>query len=171
METNREVTYRKVPSLLFLYEISEDGRYFRNVKSKRVLRQFKDQHGYYFVQPVVHGHKRIVKVHRLVAECWLGPSDLQVDHIDRDKTNNHYSNLRYCTNQQNCLNKDFTNTAKANKVRLGNTVTVDDTKFESFTDAARYIADLHSKSFNTVRKYLKSRRNYIYGHKISYCRD
>ena len=30
---NRE--FRKIPSLKFLYEVSEDGRIFRNVKSKK----------------------------------------------------------------------------------------------------------------------------------------
>lgn len=34
--TNRE--FRKIPSLDFMYEISEDGRIFRNVKSKKQLK-------------------------------------------------------------------------------------------------------------------------------------
>lgn len=171
METNREITYRKVPSLEFRYEVSGDGRIVRNVKSKKQLRQHQDQHGYYTVNvKTKEGHKT-KKVHRLVAECWLGYSDLQVDHIDRNKHNNHYSNLRYVTNQQNCLNKDFTNYKIANRLRLGHKVTVDDKTFPSFTEAARYIGELHDVSFNTIRHYLKKRRNYIHGHIISYCND
>lgn len=37
--------YRKIPSLLFLYEISADGT-LRNVKSKRILRGSTDNSGY-----------------------------------------------------------------------------------------------------------------------------
>lgn len=44
-------------------------------------------------------------VHRLVAEAYLGASDLCVDHIDNDKTNNHVSNLQYLTRAEN-INKE-----------------------------------------------------------------
>ena len=49
-------------------------------------------------------------VHRLVAKAFVpNPRpDLfdQVDHIDQNKTNNHFTNLRWVTNQLNKLNND-----------------------------------------------------------------
>lgn len=45
-------------------------------------------------------------VHRLVAEAWLQPGladllTLEVDHIDNNKQNNHYTNLRFITHAEN----------------------------------------------------------------------
>ena len=40
-------------------------------------------------------------VHRMVAETFLGVSDLFVNHIDGNKLNNHISNLEWCTNIDN----------------------------------------------------------------------
>lgn len=42
MNRNLEIKYRKIPSLKFLYEISVDGRYLRNVKSKRYIKMFDE---------------------------------------------------------------------------------------------------------------------------------
>lgn len=38
---------RKIPSTLFLYEVSEDGRIVRNVKSKKQISQ-RVNGGYYY---------------------------------------------------------------------------------------------------------------------------
>ena len=58
------------------------------------------------------GYKRIVLydnnsvgkscyVHRLVLQTFLHQSDLYVDHIDGNKQNNNFTNLRYVTNSEN----------------------------------------------------------------------
>jgi len=51
------------------------------------------------------GHK--FYVHRLVAMAFLPTADtkLAVDHIDRDVTNNHVSNLRWATRSENQANR------------------------------------------------------------------
>ena len=43
------------------------------------------------------------RIHQVVAECYLGPCPvgLEVDHIDNNKTNNHYTNLQYLTKANN----------------------------------------------------------------------
>jgi len=50
--------------------------------------------------------------HRLIMEAFEGDSDQEVDHIDRNKTNNNYENLRYCTSSENNFNKDYVDNAK-----------------------------------------------------------
>lgn len=50
------------------------------------------------------GKCRLEYVHRLVAKLFLErrPDQQQVNHIDFDRTNNHVSNLEWCTNKENC---------------------------------------------------------------------
>ena len=112
--SNLEVEFRKIPSLQFLYEVSEDGRIVRNVKSKHHLVFEQDRGGYYRIGVNIKG-KHIHKfVHSLVAECWLGPKpeDLETDHIDRNRKNNHYKNLRYVTREENHKNRVFSEEGK-----------------------------------------------------------
>jgi len=48
-------------------------------------------------------------VHRLVAQYYIGkpPSKKhKIDHIDRNTLNNHYTNLRWVTDKENCTNRD-----------------------------------------------------------------
>jgi len=50
---------------------------------------------------------KTMSIHQLVAKNFADLMDteyeegLELDHIDEDKTNNHYSNLRWCTSKQN----------------------------------------------------------------------
>lgn len=47
-------------------------------------------------------------LHRLVAACYLkGDSSLDVAHLDGNKTNNHVSNLRFCTRKENESHKNI----------------------------------------------------------------
>lgn len=68
----------------------------------------KDGRGYYNVGI----NYKNCSVHRLVAETFLdNPNKLKyVDHIDRDKSNNDVSNLRWVTAQENLYNRQNTNT-------------------------------------------------------------
>ena len=47
------------------------------------------------------------KVHRLVAECFIPNPDHKdtVDHIDRNRSNNVYSNLRWATRREQAGNR------------------------------------------------------------------
>ena len=48
-----------------------------------------------------NGKRENYKLHRLLLSA---PPGMQVDHIDGNSLNNHKSNLRLCTNQQNTCN-------------------------------------------------------------------
>lgn len=104
--------YRKIPSTKFLYEVSADGT-LRNVKSKKILRGHigKERNNEYVHVELSYGkkphHKR---VHQLVMECWGPPRPSEkyvIDHIDGNKTNNHISNLRWATREDNVKNSDY----------------------------------------------------------------
>ena len=56
-----------------------------------------------------NNERKNYSVHRTVANGFLGNPEIhdlyEVDHIDRDKTNNAVYNLRYTTKSQNQMNK------------------------------------------------------------------
>ena len=104
--------YRLVRSLDNLYKISEDGTELIRVKDGLVIhpriKHERRSHATYFeTRLLVHGERRHVYIHRLVAECWLGnkPNGLVTDHIDRNSLNNRYDNLRYVTHSENNRNR------------------------------------------------------------------
>jgi hypothetical protein len=83
-------------------DVSEDGKVIRDVERDYVYKQDCNSDGYLTVRV---RHVRTT-VHRLVALAFLGerPEGMVIDHIDRDKTNNHISNLRYCSLSENSKN-------------------------------------------------------------------
>jgi hypothetical protein len=103
------------------YQISEHGK-MRRVSGGRyraaILNGSVDIHGYvgftFNRKHLPKAEKR--KIHRLVALAFLGaqPSAAhEVAHIDGDKTNNHYTNLRWCTHIENEKDKINHGTLKA----------------------------------------------------------
>ena len=92
------------------YEVSTKGRVrninYRNTGTVRVLKPQLDTKSYYYIDVWKDGKKRTFRVHRLVATMFIpNPHNLpQVDHIDRDRTNNCVENLRWVSRQQNMNN-------------------------------------------------------------------
>lgn len=55
-----------------------------------------------------NGKRSALSVHKLVAILFIGPqpsNEYTIDHIDRNPSNNHYSNLRWATLNQQITNK------------------------------------------------------------------
>jgi len=94
------------------YGVSEDGRIFcldyRGTGRTQELSPATVGRGYYKVNLWKDGKQKNFYVHRLVAEAFLEDwdPDLQVDHIDMNKTNNHVNNLRMVTCSQNKQNNN-----------------------------------------------------------------
>ena len=84
------------------YEVSSLGR-VRNESTKHIMRLEKEEKGYVRLSIYINGRKKHFAVHRMVALAFIPNVNNypQIDHIDRDKSNNRVSNLRWCTNQQN----------------------------------------------------------------------
>ena len=89
------------------YEVSSEGqvRRIKGGKGTRLgtcLKPKTSSNGYLEVclarGPKDHKMKR---VHRLVAEAFLGDSDLHVNHKNFDKTDNRLSNLEWVTRSEN----------------------------------------------------------------------
>lgn len=100
---------KDIPNFENLFQISEKGEVFNVVTGKSVP-QHDNGKGYKKV--TLKG--KSFYVHRLVMLTFEGePEDpkMVVDHKDRDRSNNHLSNLRYLSNRDNTLRGGKTNCA------------------------------------------------------------
>lgn len=189
-KNNSNLEFRKIKSLKFLYEVNENGTIIRNVKSKKQLKIKLDFHhsekGYYTTFVRIGGRKPDAKtirvpIHKVVAECWLGdkPDGLEIDHIDRNSHNNHYTNLRYVTRSEQMKNRDHTNiSAKGSQNLLAHIESIkkpvriiglgQDLVLESTTECARYLASVYGKPSEHFRAKLKKHRSHIYDYDIIY---
>jgi len=98
--------WKDIPNYEGMYQVSNLGRVKSLKRSKEVvLKLMDDTKGYLCLSLYKDGVKRTRKVHRLVAEAFLGhkPNGMKlvVDHIDHDTKNNKVSNLRVVTQRQN----------------------------------------------------------------------
>lgn len=87
------------------YEISSHGR-VRNNKTGRIMKQSICGDGYYGLNLSNKATIKKLIIHRLVAEafCEKNENDNIVDHIDRNRSNNYFENLRWCSQEINCKN-------------------------------------------------------------------
>ena len=99
------------------YDVSSDGE-VRHRKSGRITLGSMMKIGYYKHLIYRDTVKKQFLVHRMVAEKFLPCTDttnLEVDHINRDKSDNRACNLRWCSKSINQQNKSHeTNTGHKN---------------------------------------------------------
>ena len=183
---NRE--FRKVKSLYFLYEVNCDGTILRNVKSKKHILIKLDFHhnksGYYMAFVCIKNKVHRVPIHRIVAECWLGdkPEGMEIDHIDRNSQNNHYTNLRYVTHSEDLKNRKFSDrlmnvilsnwekqwVRNSKPVEIKHVETQTTIRFKSMTDCAKFLAEKYEKNTEQMRYKLKAKRKHIYDYDVTY---
>lgn len=104
-----DVIYKKYDSM---YYVSAYGDVYSKY-CKRNLKQHIDIHGY----PRVDIHGKHMKIHKLVYLVWVGEikDNMQINHIDDNKNNMHYTNLYLGTQKENI------NDCIRNNHRVGNT--------------------------------------------------
>lgn len=141
--SNRE--FRKIPSLNFLYEVSKDGRSFRNVKSKKEKKILVDychsKKGYRYTFVNIKGHTQKVSISKVISETFgHNPEDIK----DHDTLNDIKKHV-YLTNKEG---KEL--------------------YFESKAAAARALAEEYGTSVEYIRSKLKKKRSHIYGYDVRY---
>lgn len=95
--------WRDVVGYEGLYKVSSHGRVL-SLLSEKIIKPVLMRNGY--LKAGLHGRtigkrRRLTSIHRLVMEAFRGPSELQVNHIDRNKMNNMLYNLEYVTAGEN----------------------------------------------------------------------
>lgn len=96
-----------------IYSIDEYGN-IKNINSDKYLKYAVTTAGYYTVGLQQKDNTRkIYYIHILVAEMFLNKPENseQVNHIDKNRSNNHISNLEWCTQLEN-LDHQFKNNNK-----------------------------------------------------------
>jgi len=88
------------------YQIYPDGRVWSK-KTKKFLKAYDNGHGYLYLK--ISCKLKIKKsfyIHRLVAEHYIhNPENKkEVDHINRNRSDNTFENLRWISHQDNQLN-------------------------------------------------------------------
>jgi len=94
--------WKKLPNPYADYEVSSLGR----VKSHKFrepyfMSPWLDPKGYLNISLSHRNRVKKIRVHRLVLLCFVGESDLHVNHKNGIKTDNELTNLEYCTPSEN----------------------------------------------------------------------
>jgi len=101
------------------YEISSYGE-VRNVKTGKIIKPFLTEAGYYRYHLCdKDSNSKTISAHRLVAFIFIGKcpeKGYTVDHIDRNRINNQYLNLRWITSKVQAENRTQTPTRKGRAI-------------------------------------------------------
>lgn len=156
--------WRDIPNFENKYQVSNLGNiralnYHRENKIK-ILKQRVDKYGYKRVGLYQKGKYINFAVHRLVMNAFVGKSDLTVNHIDEDKTNNRLENLEYMTIKENVRY------SQAHKIVAINIKTGDKIYFNSTKEA-------NGRGFNqrSVIRVLKGEYSQHKGYTFKYLND
>jgi hypothetical protein len=101
-----------IPNYEEEYEINPETGEVWGIKRKIILKQGLDKYGYFRVFLCKNGKKKTIRIHRLVYMSVYPEEDIddfQIDHIDRNRINNHWQNLRKATCAQNQCNTEANN--------------------------------------------------------------
>ena len=152
------------------FQVSEDGKTVINLVTGNQLKPHTDPDGYRVCSTHYRGKKINIRVHQLVAAAFLGerPDGFVVDHIDRNRSNNHYTNLRYVSLSEQNKNRDYTNINKLNKAKAQlarvvnqKSISIFDGKFirdfNSVSELAHEIAKIRHCSFDAAKKFIFDR--------------
>jgi len=103
--TDEKEVWKIIPYTDHKYEVSNFGRvksYCQDQEKGKILKPSKIG-GFYVVSLKVKGKSRHFLVHKLVAEAFVSKendSDEVVIHLDWDKTNNYYKNLKWVSKNE-----------------------------------------------------------------------
>lgn len=169
-----KMEFKQIPMLNNLYEISSDGKHFRRFSTKKELKIMEGaNYGYSQVvftinkrrpeEHILYSHPKshasgtsgarqmTLKIHQLVYNAFIGevPEGMVIDHIDRDKSNNDFTNLRAVTPIVNANNKSRQN-ERWDGERIILTPKGHQLHARSKDEAIHIIAELTGKSYRTV---------------------
>jgi len=96
------------------YLVSESGTII-NSKTGRNLKNSLNTNGYEIVQISQNGYSKNLTIHRIVYAAYVGDitDGFEVNHIDGNKRNNHFTNLELTTHKENMYKAVLTGNIKS----------------------------------------------------------
>ena len=166
-----EEVWKNVVGYDGIYQVSNTGRIKRILKSKeRMLIGRLDKDGYKEVILSKKQNKKYCKLHRLVAEAFVPNTNNkpQVNHKDRNKTNNSADNLEWVTGSENTIHSFVTGRKPHKGTRAVSQFTKDMkliSHWESIGDASRALNVSRNNICSCCRGHLGTAGGYIWKYK------
>lgn len=131
------------------YIVTSDGKVYGR---KGELAQQTTLDGYKEVRMWYNKRQHIHRVHRLVMEVFEGESDLTVDHLNGDKTDNRLENLQYVTQNENQRRRSETGIPGIHKCPHGWRYSVGGKTLKTSTDVQKVI-EFKEQYENSLHRY------------------
>ena len=99
--------------------VKNNGSYSGSIRKKeRILKHSINRYGYCVITLQKNGVRQFKLIHRLVSETFISNPNKykEVNHKDLDKSNNHISNLEWCSRSYN-INHYYQNSNKTSKYK------------------------------------------------------
>ncbi|MHB1275792.1 MAG: NUMOD4 domain-containing protein [Candidatus Humimicrobiaceae bacterium] len=171
--------WKPIPGYEGLYSVSNFGRVKsheridknKHLVKERILHTPINQDGYFQVGLSKDGKPKTQRVHSLVLLTFKGKSNLECNHKNCNKLDNHSENLEYVTKKQNvyhsALNGLQKNTQLANVRRRIPIKAISNSDgstrfFESISEAGKFLNRYRNDA--NIRKCLKDKINSAYGY-------
>jgi len=132
------------------YEVSNCGLI---MNSRGWILKSRINNGYSIIGLYKNGKVKTFKIHRLVADAFIPNPENKpmVDHIDRCKTYNHVSNLRWATRSENGQNTG---------VSCNNKLNIKNISYDKFTNRYVFQKNLRGEVFRKRFKTLEEAINF-----------
>lgn len=148
----------KVPGTHHI-KINEYG-VVKNAKTGNILNPYVGTNGYMYIKFCEFGECNRFSIHRAVAMCFCDgySEELVVDHIDGDRQNNYYKNLRWCSQKDNLKfgykrrNDDPVRNCNSCYLYVGGKFAKE---FRSIREAARHASKKYNCSYSMLVKHLQ----------------
>lgn len=150
------------------YEVSENGD-IRNKRNGKLLKWSKNSNGYYKVSLRKDGDIKQFYVHRLVGMMFVPNDDAtkkEINHIDEDKSNNHYSNIEWCDRTYNVNYGDRTRKASKTQSKkvIGKSLTENKVIILQSTQQAKLFGFSQSAVCDCCNGKIRQHKGYVFSY-------